>query len=742
MNKNLLKIAFVLGSLSGVVGWANTAGAADWSIPHSWRWPLYVRAGTDQNVQTGEPRIAVWTSTSELQIFGPDINDTYLHPGIDIRGDHGDPVIVPASGTIERVYSYTDMCLASGNYCRIWFKTDDDHFLYYVSHIDLAPTPAAGRRQVSTEIRTQIQNAVNGTGDRSVTAGQKLATLTMFSADPNGWHHLHFGIVDKKNNYNLQDTLAFLEQRPIGETGARLDAIDDEPPVISEVQLVKDQTSISAVRQGTCGSEVFAKVDIASQITDTFHTRGTFASFPGKGTQPATTGIRTARYLVRSQATGNVVQQGTWYDLVQTPMACPSATTVGGACLLPGVTATDQVFLDQMANGSGAPAAGLTIMNKLFDMTRSVTNYTTNEVYWHILTNAGAVEGSWDATQQPIGKYQVSVEATDFEGNSAAKSLFVTVHDPAVALNPSGHAFGDAYLSDNSEDSGAVPSTLGGKPFWVSPDIILVAQGTPVTVDTPSAQSLVTADVPVDVYLRLHNDGCAPISGVKAQIFWANPAAISNDWRSIAPVGAALGQFAGDLASPNGVTVPAGGKALLGPFTLTPTSQEAQSGGHRCLLAALNATDDPVAASNELDAPNFNNVSQRNLQVGSCEYQLPNPNNSNSSLGLTIDTTAEVEDADTVVRVIFSFDAAWLSAWANVPGTVVTQDGSNLVVELHARHVVLPNVTLPPGAARTLQFTLDLPRGTSSRTVNVTPVLDGKQVQGASCSDVGGPIVK
>jgi hypothetical protein len=278
----------------------------------------------------------------------------------------------------------------------------------------------------------------------------------------------------------------------------------------------------------------------------------------------------------------------------------------------------------------------------------------------------------------------------------------------------------------------------------VSPDIILVAAGTPgVNVNTPSQQSLVTANVPVDVYVRMHNDGCVPIDGVKTQIFWANPAAISNDWRSIAPAGSAAGMFTGDTLNPNGVSVPAGGAAILGPFTLTPSTDEAQFGGHRCLLAAVSSADDTIPAASEFDAPNSNNVGQRNLQVSNCQYALPNPGTTPASLVLTLDTDAEVDQSNVAVRVIMNFDPAWLAAWSNVAGVTVSQstDGTQLIVVLKVHHIALPAVTLPVGSTRTISFAIDLPSGTGSRMASVTPTLNGQVVQGASCTDSGAEVV-
>ena len=57
------------------------------------------------------------------------------------------------------------------------------------------------------------------------------------------------------------------------------------------------------------------------------------------------------------------------------------------------------------------------------------------------------------------------------------------------------------------------------------------------------------------------------------QVFSADPAAINTNWQSIT---APDGQFVGDGANPEGVSVPAGSAVLVGPFPWIPTAEEAQ----------------------------------------------------------------------------------------------------------------------------------------------------------------------
>ncbi len=715
------------GSWLGVVATLLVAQAAqaapDWTKPHSWRWPLYERVEENGQVKTGLPRPAVWNQTGEFQALG---GGMYLHPGADIRGAEGDPVLVPADGTVERVFLYENVCLMNGTTCRIWFKTSDGRYLYYVGHVNLAPMPGGtATHQVTTEIREKIQNAVAGSGDRTVTAGQTLANIANFE----GWNHLHVGIFDRQHGYAMQDTLSFLDQQPSGATGQSLTILDDEPPTIRKLELVQDQTSTSAITSGVCGDEVSSKVDVAADAQDTFFTNGTFGDFGGKGTLPPSTGIRSARYFVRSLATGQTVKSGQWYDLVETPLTCGADVTTS-ACLLANTTVDDAGFFTRMGIEDGAPSAGQSVLTKLFDTTRSVSNYLVAETYWHVLTNSQGLDGNWDASLAANGRYQVSAEISDFAGNLTAKSLFVTVHKPGTTLSLTDKGFPDVVVRDRTDDDGAVPSNLGGQPFWHSPDIILVPQGTTVTPATPAVETRVTANLHYDVYVRFKNTGCSPVAGVKARIFSANPAAISTNWIAIAGPGG----YVGDTAHPAGVDIAAGESALLGPFDWVPTTAEAQFGGHRCVLAAVDSISDPTQSGNEFDAPGQNNVGQRNLQIDSCQYQVPNPQNAVSTLDLDLTTTAEVENALVSAKIAFDYDPAWFTAWSAVPGISVSQVGNTLVVRLFTRHVVLPQVTLAANAVQNLSFVIDQPNGSGTSEIVVTPKLNGQSVQGGSCS--------
>jgi hypothetical protein len=704
---------------------------------HTWRWPLYVRVEDASGVvTTGQPRPAAWNSAGEFQKF--DLN--YLHPGHDLRGNDGDPALIPTDSTLERVFLEQSSCQPlpdngwSGSSCRLWFraKAEGGRYLYYVSHVDFTKNAMAPGRQVSTEIRQQVEDVEAATrlgtpipdSQRSVSAGQMLSTLASF---PLQWHHLHIGVFDTQAQYRMQNTMAFLEQAPAGANGESLVIVDDEPPVVADIALHADQTATDALSQGACGPELFSAVDIKSNIFDTFYTTGTFADFARKGDLNPNTGIRTADYSVRRLADGVVTESGTWFDIAATPLLCTPATQTSAGCLLESDPSPSlSGFLDRMGLEEGAPSPGLTVLDQLFDVANSSSDYSIagNEKYIHVLTNENGQNGSWNAAGESNGRYQITVRAEDFSGRSAARSLFVTVHNPATTLDLNAPGMGDSYVRDRQGDIGALPSNAGGEPFWESPDIFVVPAGTMVDVNGAAVQSQVTEGVDYDVYVRVNNDGCRTISGLRAQVRSANPSAIVSDWLPIVSY---------DQNTTTGSVGP-GAKTLLGPFRWTPTAAEATFDGHRCLLAAVTSADDPApTGALEFDAPNSNNVAQRNMRVTGCLFQLPNPTSSNGTVDLRITTDAAVENANTTVDLVLPMVPAWFTAWQGNPQVTVTAEGAMMRVRLHVRDVTLPSVTLLAGTVLDLSFDIDLPSGAGTRRVSLEPKFNNVAQSGFSC---------
>ena len=302
------------------------------------------------------------------------------------------------------------------------------------------------------------------------------------------------------------------------------------------------------------------------------------------------------------------------------------------------------------------------------------------------------------------------------------------------------------FVRDNPSDVGVVPSNAGGEPFWESPDIFVVPQGSAVSVDAVAAEALMTPGLSYDIYIRVHNDfGCAPITGAKALVYLADPAALSTSWQSVTG-----DQYVGG-PDPLGVTVPAGGSALIGPISWTAPATDLGD-GHKCLLASVLA-DDQVPPSSTFDAPGSFQVAQRNVQFSDCAYPLTNATNLNGVLSLTLSAEGglPVLDGGNVMEWTFDdSDAAWFGAWSSGAGSAYAVSHANglTTVRLGQRQVDLAPVSLAGGQSASAQGALILTQGTPTTALRIAARLVGPSgapllVQnGASCVAQGPPIVR
>jgi hypothetical protein len=288
----------------------------------------------------------------------------------------------------------------------------------------------------------------------------------------------------------------------------------------------------------------------------------------------------------------------------------------------------------------------------------------------------------------------------------------------AITATTSGACLGPshAYVKDSVNDFGATPSTLGNSVFWESPDIFLVPHGTPVTLDAVSTETTITPGGQFDIWVRVHNElGCSDVNNVKALVYLADPAALSIQWSPVTN-----GQYVGDNGSSTGVTVPAGGEALIGPLSFTaPTTGIGD--GHRCILAAIEADGEPAPA-NQYDAPDSNQVAQRNVQfVSTCVFPLTNATTSDGSAQITLTITPNTGTPPSLtmlpdVEVAFDDpDSSWFNAWTTETGNgstfTVTHSGATTTVRLGAFSIALNSVPLAAGQSRNATGTTNLPTG-------------------------------
>ena len=248
------------------------------------------------------------------------------------------------------------------------------------------------------------------------------------------------------------------------------------------------------------------------------------------------------------------------------------------------------------------------------------------------------------------------------------------------------------FVRDTPSDLGVVPSNYGGEPFWMSPDIFVVPEGTPVTVDAIAPNSVLAPGGSYDIYVRVHNDyGCDDIDGVKAKVHFADPSILSVEWG--APV---TGTDYSGASAPNGISVAPGESALIGPFTWTAPSDIVS--GHKCLLASI-ISEQQGAPIDETDAPGSYQVAQRNVQFGTCQYALNNTTGMRGNLNVIL--TAEGAEPSlqngNVIEMAFDDPVKLLfNAWQNQGEdySISNVDGKT-TVRIGKRYVELPTVSLP-----------------------------------------------
>jgi hypothetical protein len=310
--------------------------------------------------------------------------------------------------------------------------------------------------------------------------------------------------------------------------------------------------------------------------------------------------------------------------------------------------------------------------------------------------------------------------------NSDLAMSTVTGTTSGSCLGPS-----HAYVKDSAADFGATPSTIGNQVFWESPDIFLVPHGAPVDLNAVSSESVLTPGGQFDIWVRVHNDlGCSPVTGAKALVYLADPSALSIQWSSITG-----GNYVGNNGSSTGVTVPAGGQALIGPLPFTaPTTSIGN--GHKCLLSAIEADGEPASPSSS-DAPDSNQVAQRNVQfIGPCQYPMTNATTSNGNVQITLTVTPNTGTAPSLtalpdVEATFDdADSSWFNVWNSQPGKgttfAVSHSGSSTTVRLGAFSVPMNAVPLGAGQTR-------------NATANINPVSGALTLQiAAALKDSGG----
>jgi hypothetical protein len=697
-------------------------------------WPLHERAAGDT---FGAHRTGLWNTIGEFQRYPASSDPTpFLHSGIDISGSwnsataKGDLVRAVASGDIWAALNFTEDTCTSATRCRIYIKSTDRRHIFYYSHLNV-------RDSTDSDVRSQLEiasmldpEAELEVGANPVTAGQKLAGLGLFS---NGYTHLHFSIFDACENYDGLNPLALLP----APTFDGQDYVDETSPVIDQLVLLREDGS-TLVTDGSCSTPLSGTVDLVVEAKDAYHDL-TAAPEPMNGTDSLAT--YKARYRIKRTPSGSAYD-GTWYEHDRLPFRCRGQDR-GTSCSDPvplhsqHLDQHDFIVLAKILTGDG-PHLGITFVDTLFNLDTSGGNpYSSSSAYWsteryfHLLTHEWGYPdhpGRWDTTTVPNGRYQVSVEVADQAGNATAAHRFVVVQNGGTLVDT-----GDLVVRDNPDDVGAVPSTLGGQWFWISPDIKVTGISDPDPTNPNDSIWDSVQDVNLiqgqsyEVWVRVENRGCETIDNVQAKVAFANPQMIQTDWAQID-------------TEKSGGSLTMGAATVIGPFSWTPTEDQT---GHRCLLVIARADQDQPTVSGFASiqdgwggtVANDNNISQLNLQVaGTAEFSILNPGTSVSDIELSFDCRDfPIYEDGSVAELIADYHPALASAWAEAPRTELRQENNQLVLRFLGCRMQLPAARLAGGTVIPASFNLELEPGpVQVFRVDLGQEADGTPVGGMS----------
>jgi hypothetical protein len=298
------------------------------------------------------------------------------------------------------------------------------------------------------------------------------------------------------------------------------------------------------------------------------------------------------------------------------------------------------------------------------------------------------------------------------------------------------------FVRSTDEDTGVRPINVGTQAFWESPDLFLVPTGSTVDVNGVSGETLVTPGDTYDVYVRVNNDfGCNTVTGAKALVYLADPSALSTSWVSISN-----GVYEANTngTNPNGISVLAGQRALIGPFTFIAPNT-GFGNGHKCLLAAIEATGENGPADTTNPLASFQ-VGQRNVQFSNCELPLTNSTTSNGNVALTISAKGATPSLTGANDLTVTFDdptQAFFNAWTAGAGAAysVSQSGGKTTVRLGQVSVPLASIVIAAGQSVTATASVVLGAGQPTTTLQIQATLTestGHTVNnGVSC--VGSP---
>ncbi len=640
------------------------------AAPHSLRWPL-------TSAEDDRARPSIGNSFGEFQRYGPD--PSYIHSGVDIRGLEGDHVWSVSEGNIFRPANFAECDEGGGTACRLYVVSSEGRYIYYYSHLRFMNSDT-----MSGELRERISNAISTDYEiqpgTEIAQGERLSDIADFYA--NGWAHLHFSVIDIQSGYDGID--------PLRALNAEAEEIfDDEPPRIDNLTLVADDTGpVADVSAGNAPALVLCELN-SGEVRLQAAIKDSFVTDPSRvGTIPGSydsIGVDSARTTIRRVGSGEVTVLP-WYQFDQAPFLCVGPLK-GSDCSTP--MTVDDFYALSVDNEWGSPNMGTTYTPFLWDEDASNSEYWADELYVHQLTNSYGQAGTFSAGEP--GLHEITVEARDAAGNKSAETLFSLLGNEGESLTP----VGEVAIRDSEEDPGAVPSDVGGRAVAASPDILVVPQGVAVTVDSVPVDDVRLANALTwDVYVRVHNVGCGPVSGIRVRLSSLKRDLILSD-----PVRITPGEdFVADTRNPDGLTLGPAEQGLLGPFSWLPTDVELEAPFGRALLAEVSSDQEPpssepmVGSSLSLEVvKNDNNIAVRNVG-GPAAVRLGNP----TDAGACVQLEFWAPNGAAGQFSISSEASPWFERWAAVAGASLVEPAQ---LTFERRRVTTSAVPVP---ARTL----------------------------------------
>ena len=286
--------------------------------------------------------------------------------------------------------------------------------------------------------------AFNNNSTITVAPGDPIAKIVRWGCD---YHHLHYDV----REYDLIQGVQVAYRDPIT---AITPHYDPDFPEIRSINLAQDNLNpnsnpwilFSPIGSMAC-TIVSGKVDIIAEVSDR---QAAGSALPGA----AHVDVRKLRWRACPESN----PQCNWID-THDFSDMPSAWD-----------AVNNIFSEaQFSTASPWISTGSECSAK---QTFSIpTNWIQTQSQAGNLVTVPSNSGSWNTGNgtYPDGSYAVSVEATDFSGNIAIRSVHACVHNTAGCTT-------ELTIRDAPDDTGAIP--YAGHPFWFSPDII-VNRGTP-----------------------------------------------------------------------------------------------------------------------------------------------------------------------------------------------------------------------------------------------------------------------